>query len=188
MFRAGAAGFITDPLILDELGLEWDARARRRPHAAGRLPLPPARKPAVRRRARAPRSRRRPSRRSCSRGRPSSALRSSRASCRRSSLPEHALDAQSLVALADLVVSAGGTMNREAVALGVPVYTTFAGELGAVDSALVNEGRLRVLTSADALGAREARESGRADRTRRVAAARPHALRARGLDRLSPCG
>ena len=66
-------------------------------------------------------------------------------------LPEHALDAQSLVALADLVVSAGGTMNREAVALGVPVYTTFAGELGAVDSSLVNEGRLRVLTSADAL-------------------------------------
>ena len=64
-------------------------------------------------------------------------------------VPEHAVDAQSLVALADLVVSAGGTMNREAVALGVPVYTTFAGRLGAVDSALVNEGRLRVLTSAD---------------------------------------
>jgi predicted glycosyltransferase len=66
-------------------------------------------------------------------------------------VPEHAIDAQSLVALADLVVSAGGTMNREAVALGVPVYTTFAGRLGAVDSALVNEGRLRVLTSADTL-------------------------------------
>ena len=42
-------------------------------------------------------------------------------------------------------------MNREAVALGVPVYTTFAGRLGAVDTALVNEGRLRVLTSADTL-------------------------------------
>jgi predicted glycosyltransferase len=66
-------------------------------------------------------------------------------------VPEHAIDAQSLVALADLVISAGGTMNREAVALGVPVYTTFAGELGAVDRVLVNEGRLRVLTSADAL-------------------------------------
>ena len=66
-------------------------------------------------------------------------------------VPEHAVDAQSLVALADLVVSAGGTMNREAVALGVPVYTTFAGRLGAVDTALVNEGRLRVLTSAEAL-------------------------------------
>jgi uncharacterized protein len=66
-------------------------------------------------------------------------------------LPERAIDAQSLVAFADLVVSAGGTMNREAVALGVPVYTTFAGRLGAVDSALVNEGRLRVLTSAEEL-------------------------------------
>jgi len=66
-------------------------------------------------------------------------------------VPEHAIDAQSLVALADLVVSAGGTMNREAVALGVPAYTTFAGALGAVDSALVNEGRLRVLTTVDTL-------------------------------------
>jgi predicted glycosyltransferase len=65
-------------------------------------------------------------------------------------VPEHAIDAQSLVALADLVVSAGGTMNREAVALGVPVYTTFGGELGAVDETLVNEGRLRILTSTDA--------------------------------------
>ena len=66
-------------------------------------------------------------------------------------VPEHAVDAQSLIALSDLVVSAGGTMNREAVALGVPVYTTFAGRLGAVDTALVQGGRLRVLTSADDL-------------------------------------
>jgi len=66
-------------------------------------------------------------------------------------VPEHAVDAQSLVALSDLVVSAGGTMNREAVALGVPVYTTFAGQLGAVDAALVEEKRLRILTSADEL-------------------------------------
>jgi hypothetical protein len=66
-------------------------------------------------------------------------------------VPEHAIDAQSLVALADLVVSAGGTMNREAVALGVPVYTTFAGRLGAVDSALVKKKRLRILTTADEL-------------------------------------
>jgi predicted glycosyltransferase len=63
-------------------------------------------------------------------------------------VPEHAVDAQSLVALSDLVVSAGGTMNREAVALGIPVYTTFAGRLGAVDTALVKEGRLRMLASA----------------------------------------
>jgi uncharacterized protein len=63
-------------------------------------------------------------------------------------VPEHAIDAQSLVALADLVVSAGGTMNREAAALGVPVYTTFAGRLGAVDESLIAEGRLRPLASA----------------------------------------
>jgi uncharacterized protein len=61
-------------------------------------------------------------------------------------VPDTAVDAQSLVALADLVVSAGGTMNREAVALGTPVYTTFAGRLGAVDERLVSEGRLRRLT------------------------------------------
>ena len=63
-------------------------------------------------------------------------------------VPERAIDAQSLVALADLVVSAGGTMNREAVALGTPVATTFAGRMGAVDEQLVAEGRLRPLTSA----------------------------------------
>jgi len=66
-------------------------------------------------------------------------------------VPEHAVDAQSLIALADLVVSAGGTMNREAVALGTPVWTTFAGRLGAVDQALVAEGRLTELTDASAL-------------------------------------
>jgi predicted glycosyltransferase len=66
-------------------------------------------------------------------------------------VPERAVDALSLVALADLVVSAGGTMNREAVALGTPVYTTFAGRLGAVDERLIAEGRLRPLASADDL-------------------------------------
>jgi predicted glycosyltransferase len=60
-------------------------------------------------------------------------------------VPEQAIDAQSLIAHADLVISAGGTMNREAVALGVPVYTTFEGRLGAVDERLIAEGRLRKL-------------------------------------------
>jgi uncharacterized protein len=60
-------------------------------------------------------------------------------------VPEHAVDAQSLVAYADLVISAGGTMNREAVALGTPVFTTFEGRLGAVDEALLREGRLHRL-------------------------------------------
>jgi predicted glycosyltransferase len=60
-------------------------------------------------------------------------------------VPEHAIDAQSLIACADVVVSAGGTMNREAVALGTPVWSTFAGRLGAVDEALIAQGRLRRL-------------------------------------------
>jgi len=62
-------------------------------------------------------------------------------------VPDHAIDAQSLIAFADLVISAGGTMNREAVALGTPVFTTFEGRLGAVDEQLINDGRLRRLSS-----------------------------------------
>ena len=63
-------------------------------------------------------------------------------------VPERAIDAQSLIAFADLVVSAGGTMNREAVALGTPVWTTFEGRLGAVDEQLIADGRLRQLARA----------------------------------------
>jgi uncharacterized protein len=70
-------------------------------------------------------------------------------------LPDHAVDAQSLVALSDLVVSAGGTMNREAAALGVPVYTMFTGRLGAVDQMLIDDGRLGILRSPDALPLRK---------------------------------
>jgi predicted glycosyltransferase len=66
-------------------------------------------------------------------------------------VPPRAVDALSLVALADLVVSAGGTMNREAAALGTPVWTTFAGRIGAVDEGLVEDGRLQVLQSVDDL-------------------------------------
>jgi predicted glycosyltransferase len=64
-------------------------------------------------------------------------------------VPERAIDSQSLIAYADLVVSAGGTMNREAVALGTPVFTLFEGRLGAVDERLIAEGRLRQLRSPD---------------------------------------
>ncbi len=64
-------------------------------------------------------------------------------------VPEHAIDAQSLIAYADLVVSAGGTMNREAVALATPVFTVFEGRLGAVDERLIAEGRLRKLESVE---------------------------------------
>jgi predicted glycosyltransferase len=66
-------------------------------------------------------------------------------------LPDRAVDAQSLIALADVVVSAGGTMNREAAALGVPVYTTYGGRLGGVDEELIRQRRLRPLTDPRAL-------------------------------------
>ncbi len=66
-------------------------------------------------------------------------------------VPEQAVDAQSLIALADVVISAGGTMNREAVALGTPVWTTFEGRLGAVDERLIAEGRLHRLEAAEDL-------------------------------------
>ena len=70
-------------------------------------------------------------------------------------VPDGAVDAQSLIALADLVISAGGTMNREAVALGTPVYTTYGGRLGGVDEALIREGRLRPLTDPRAIDLRK---------------------------------
>jgi predicted glycosyltransferase len=66
-------------------------------------------------------------------------------------VPERAVDAQSLIALSDVVVSAGGTMNREAAALGVPVYTTFGGRLGGVDEALMREEKLIPLSDPRAL-------------------------------------
>ena len=81
-------------------------------------------------------------------------------------VPERAIDAPSLVAFADLVVSAGGTMNREAVALGTPVYTTFEGKLGAVDERLLAEGRLRKLDDPERV--RVVKRNGRAaERVRR---------------------
>ena len=96
-------------------------------------------------------------------------------------VPEHAIDAQSLVGLADLVVSAGGTMNREAVALGTPVYTTFAGRLGAVDEALIRDGRLVPLTDARtfSLGKRDPKAAA-ADPTGPAAAPRPPSARPTG--------
>jgi hypothetical protein len=81
-------------------------------------------------------------------------------------VPDRAVDAQSLIAFADVVVSAGGTMNREAAALGVPVYTTYGGRLGGVDEELIREGRLRPLTDPRALELRK-RERGPGDRARR---------------------
>jgi predicted glycosyltransferase len=60
-------------------------------------------------------------------------------------IPERPLDGLNLVWFSDLVVSGGGTMNREAAALGVPVYSVFRGKIGAVDQYLVREGRLTLI-------------------------------------------
>jgi uncharacterized protein len=81
-------------------------------------------------------------------------------------VPDRAVDAQSLIALADVVVSAGGTMNREAAALGVPVYTTYGGRLGGVDEELIRQGRLKPLTDPRALELSK-REPGSGSRIRR---------------------
>jgi uncharacterized protein len=74
-------------------------------------------------------------------------------------VPDRAIDGQSLIAQADLVVGAGGTMNREAVALGTPVWTLFSGRMGAVDERLIADGRLRVLDDPGALELRKRTES-----------------------------
>ena len=62
-------------------------------------------------------------------------------------VPEHPLDGANLIAHSDLVVSAGGTMNREAAALGVPAVSLYMGEWAALDQELVNEGRLRRIST-----------------------------------------
>lgn len=82
-------------------------------------------------------------------------------------VPRQAIDAQSLIAFADLVVSAGGTMNREAVALGTPVYTTFEGRMGGVDEALIASGAMRQLTDVSAVELVKRDETGPTTRTRR---------------------
>jgi hypothetical protein len=60
-------------------------------------------------------------------------------------VPPRAVESRSLVAYADVLVSAGGSMNREAAALGTPVWTMFEGRMGGVDERLIADGRLRVL-------------------------------------------
>ncbi len=69
-------------------------------------------------------------------------------------IPGHVVDGLNLIWHSDLVVSAGGTMNREAAALGVPVYSTFRGQIGAVDRHLSTSGRLVLLEDAADLPAK----------------------------------
>ncbi len=83
-------------------------------------------------------------------------------------VPERAVDAQSLIASADLVISAGGTMNREAVALGTPVYTTFEGRMGALDERLIAQGRLQKLVDPAQLSFAKRAAAGSAASTERV--------------------
>ena len=64
-------------------------------------------------------------------------------------IPSHVEDGLNLIWNSDLVISGGGTMNREAAALGVPVYSIFRGKTGAVDRYLVDAGRLTMLESID---------------------------------------
>lgn len=64
-------------------------------------------------------------------------------------IPKRAVDGLNLLWHSDLVVSGGGTMNREAAALGIPVYSIFRGKTGAVDKQLEREGRLTMIQSVD---------------------------------------
>jgi len=64
-------------------------------------------------------------------------------------VPDHVLETVSLIKSADLIVSAGGTMNREAAVLGTPAYTIFAGEQGAVDENLIKRGLLKRAETAE---------------------------------------
>jgi predicted glycosyltransferase len=60
-------------------------------------------------------------------------------------IPEKVIDGLNLIWASDLVISGGGTMNREASALHVPVYSIFRGKIGAVDRFLVQDGRLTLI-------------------------------------------
>jgi len=75
-------------------------------------------------------------------------------------MPREALDGANLIAASDLVISAGGTMNREAAALGVPAASVYAGKWAAIDEQLVSEGRLQRISSREAIGSFPAGKKG----------------------------
>ncbi len=83
-------------------------------------------------------------------------------------VPEHALNGLDLIWHSDVVISGGGTMNREAAALGIPVYSFFRGALGAVDKHLAEAGKLTLLKSEQ-----DVREKLRLVRRERSRGARP---------------
>ncbi|MGA8182947.1 MAG: DUF354 domain-containing protein [Terriglobia bacterium] len=94
---------------------------------------------------------------------------------RKMMIPEHAVDGLSLLWTSDLAISGGGTMNREAAALGVPVYSVFRGKIGAVDRYLAQDGRLVLLESVAAV--REKIVVPKEARKRAPALRHPHTLR-----------
>ena len=67
---------------------------------------------------------------------------------RRLIIPSEPLDGANLIAASDLVISAGGTINREAAALGVPAVSIYAGQWASVDEELVKEGRMQRISNA----------------------------------------
>jgi uncharacterized protein len=69
-------------------------------------------------------------------------------------IPQQVVDGLNLIWHSDFVISGGGTMNREAAALGVPVYSVFRGKIGAVDQYLNKTGRLVLLESFEDLRAK----------------------------------
>ena len=82
-------------------------------------------------------------------------------------VPRRAVDGRSLVAFADVLVSAGGTMNREAAVMGTPVWSMFEGRMGAVDEMLVRQGRLRVLRAPEEIVVTRKPAGAASDRQRR---------------------
>lgn len=64
-------------------------------------------------------------------------------------IPRTAVDGLSLIWHSDFVVSGGGTMNREAAALDVPVYSIFRGTIGAIDHHLSETGKLTLIETVD---------------------------------------
>jgi uncharacterized protein len=82
-------------------------------------------------------------------------------------VPDRAVDGRTLVAFADALVSAGGTMNREAAVLGTPVWSIFEGKLGAVDEMLAREGRLKFLTDPSEVKVEKREKGAYARRVRR---------------------
>lgn len=78
-------------------------------------------------------------------------------------VPSTPLDGANLIASSDLVISGGGTINREAAALGVPAASIYAGAWAAVDEELVREGRLQRIANADDLRKLEIQKKERAN-------------------------